>query len=88
MTQTRGFSCKYCKIFKNIFLYRVPLEAASIFCKDDDGTTWKFSVKKAILVTSETYRLQNTLYWCFHWIKVRDTDVGGVKPKQLCKGVN
>ena len=41
----------------------------SYFYKDIKGNTWKSSVKKTVLVTSQTYQLHSTLYWCFHWIK-------------------
>ena len=30
-------------------------------------------------------KLRSTLYWCFHWIKVRDTEICGVKPKWIYK---
>ena len=41
------------------------------FYKAIKDKNWKSSVKKAILVTSQTYKLHSTLYWCFHWIRVR-----------------
>ena len=37
----------------------------SYIYKDTEDRTWKPSVKKAILVTSEIYKLHSTLYWCF-----------------------
>ena len=41
----------------------------SYFYKDIEDKTWKYSVRKAILVTSQTCKLHSTLYWCFHWLK-------------------
>ena len=43
----------------------------SSFYKTIKDKTWKSSVKKAILVTLQTYKLYSTLYWGFHWVRVR-----------------
>ena len=51
------------------------------FYKDIWDKTWNYLVKKTILVASQIYRLHSTLYWYFHWIKVRNMDVYRVKPK-------
>ena len=53
----------------------------SYFYKDIEGKTWNSWVKKIILVALQTYKLHSTLYWCFHWIKVRNTETYRVKPK-------
>ena len=42
----------------------------SLFSKAIKDKTWKSLVKKDILVTSQTYKLHSTLYWCLHWIRV------------------
>ena len=33
-TLAQMFSCEFCAIFKNIFLHRTPLVAASVFCEN------------------------------------------------------
>ena len=49
--------------------------------KDIKDKTWNSSVKKTILVTLQAYKLHSTLYWCLHWINVRNTKVCTVRPK-------
>ena len=41
------------------------------FYKAIKDKTWKSSVKKAILVTSQTCKLYSTFYWFFYWVRVR-----------------
>ena len=60
----------------------------SYFYKEIKDKTWNSSVKKTILVTSQTYRLRSTLYWCFHWIKVRNRDLSRVRPEWSLKNKN
>ena len=58
------------------------------FYKDINDKTWNSSVKKTILATSQTCKLHSTLYRCFHWIKVRNTQACRVKPKWNLKSKN
>ena len=41
------------------------------FYKAIKDKTWKSSVKKAILVTSQTCKLYSTFYWFFYWVRVQ-----------------
>ena len=50
--------------------------------------TWDSSVKKIILVISQTYKLHSTLYWCFHWIKVKNAEACGVTPNRNLNSKN
>ena len=61
---------------------------SSYFYKDIKDKTWNSSVKNNIIVVSQTYKLHSTLYWCFHWIKVKNTQDCRIKPKRNLKNKN